>query len=127
MSDRPDWFQMIAKERGVPDGWSWFQSEVKGERPNSVFLVRGACIAGTHTRGKNKGKPKRDMSTMRELVITRADMDACQARWEQETGNCSRCTGSGKTVSGARKVGDEWVQAYRDCSRCKGTGRAVQS
>jgi hypothetical protein len=119
-----DWFQMIAVERGVPDGWSWFQSEVRGERPNHVFIVRGACIAGTYTRGKNKGKPKRDAATQQELVITSAEMDARKQRWEQETGKCSHCLGEGKVVSGVSVRDAITTHSYRSCKPCKGNGAA---
>lgn len=127
MSDFVDWFQLIASKRGVPDGWSWFSSEFKGEtRSQGVFLIKGSCISGTYTRGKNKGKPKRDMATMRELVITPAELDAVKTQWERDTNQCSGCYGEGQSTSGISNMNGETVKTYRSCRRCNGTGQAVQ-
>ena len=122
MSGWVDWFNLIAAERGVPDGWRWFNTEFKGEsRATGVFIVKGAVFGEVFKSGKNKGKPNPAKRTdERELVITPAQLDEFKARWEQTNGKCSECYGEGKTVKSISAEG----KTYRDCSRCKATGKA---
>lgn len=121
MSAYIDWFGLIAKERGCPESWRWHQSEVKGESPHHVFIVRGAVPGAVFERGKNKGKPNPAKYTdKRELVITPDDMAAIRAKWEDETGKCHACYGEGKTVASSSV---EHGRTYRDCKRCHATGR----
>lgn len=115
-----DWFALIAKDRGCPENWRWYQSEVKGERPHHVFIVRGGVPGAVFKSGKYKGKPNPTKYTdRRELVITDADMNAVKARWESETGKCSGCYGEGKTIASAHADG---TRTYRDCKPCGATG-----
>lgn len=117
-----DFYDIIAKERGVPADWRWFKIEAKGDGAHVVFLLTGAVPNGVISRGKYKGKPKYDKSTQRELVITRAELDAAHDTWERETGKCYRCNGTGKVITSAHANGE---RTYRDCRRCDGTSKRV--
>lgn len=113
---RPDWFGLVAKERGVPDGWRWYSSTAHGNAGSTVFLVTGAVVGGLFAKGKNAGKPNPAKYTdKRELVITRADLDAVKAKWSAETGKCSACYGEGRVSTGWSK---ETGRTYRACRAC---------
>lgn len=123
MSKLPDFYNMIAHERGAPSDWHWFELRGVGERPNHAFLVRGG-VAPLLTRGKNKGHHNwrlLDKSTVREFVVTPADLEARTLKWEQETGSCHRCGGDGQELASCGIRGN----TYRDCSRCKATGKVA--
>lgn len=118
MSERPDWFQLIAAKRGKPDGWKWFHSEWRGE----VMLVKGGVAGHVYQRGPNKGKPNPSKRTdVSEMAVSRADMDAIQAEWSAQTGKCHGCYGTGKEVCGWSK---ETGPMTRDCRKCSATGAA---
>ena len=119
----PDFYNLIAAERGCADGWRWVELRVVGERPDHVVVVRGAVMPDL-TKGKNKGWPnwsKRDKSTERELVMTNPDINAFIAKWESTTGTCSGCGGDGQELASSGVNGT----TYRDCRRCKATGKAA--
>lgn len=120
--DRPDWLNIIAAERGLPLGWSWFHSEWKGESAHAVMIVKGGVAGHVFQRGPNKGKPNpKKRTSVSEMVVTRDDMRAVKAKWEAETGKCADCFGRGYCVVGWSKAEGE---KYRGCTRCKATGAA---
>ena len=122
MSEPVDWFNMIAIERGLPPGWTWYESEAKGERPHHVFIIKGGVPGAVFKSGKNKGKPNvAKWTSPAELVISAHEMKERKAKWEKDTGLCSFCTGSGQTfASYSTKDGT----TTRDCAACKATGKA---
>jgi hypothetical protein len=120
-----DWFALIAADRGMPENWRWSRSEVKGEKPNIVFLVEGAIPGGVFARGKNKGKHDPKKYTERaEIVITHAELKARRERWEQETGRCSECFGDGTRCTGSTIVNGAREEVRSPCKRCSSTGKA---
>ena len=89
----PDFYNLIARERGMPPGWRWYQLEAvpkffaskAPDRKNAACIVRGAVCTATITRGPRKGETnwaKRDRSTDHTIVITFADYDARVAAWK---------------------------------------------
>ena len=90
------------------------------------FALTGAVPIGIYSRGPRKGRPKwppkRDLQ---RVVITTDEVRQTQIQWENETGKCCRCGGSGdqeKSVS----VKDGAVQrTYRTCIGCEGSGKAL--
>lgn len=112
-----DLWNLLAKTRGVPDGWKWFRLEVadvKAPRHQSASLVTGAVATERFKSGPRKGEinwAKRDKSTERTLCIPFAEFDAFEAKWEADNNACSSCGGAGKWESG------------RECHSCKGTGK----
>lgn len=126
----PDWWLLIAKARGMPEGWAWFKLEVKGHpapREQCVSLVTGAVCKETFKSGPRKGEKnwgKRDRSTERELAVTFAELDAFMAKWEAETGLCSACGGGGETMTGWSA---ESGSAYARCRPCAGSGKAKRT
>lgn len=124
MSDYVDWYAMIAKQRGVPEGWRWNKLEVIGDLkdPDRPVLIEGAVCTITFKGGPRKGKlnwSKRDKSTARTFVVTQQQLAEAQAAWEAETGKCHRCTGSGQF---AWRISTKNGTQTKACTRCSGTG-----
>lgn len=126
----PDWWLLIAQQRGVPEGWRWVSLEVldtKVPRAQAHNLITGAVYSTLLKSGPRKGEPnfkKPDPGTERRLVISFAELDAFCAQWERETGTCSKCIGSGEELARYSSVDGS---TYRTCSRCRGTGKVVPS
>ena len=110
-----DFWNLIARERGMPEGWRWFSLQVVDHRlprDEAATSVTGAVCLVRYKSGPNKGElnwAKRDRATERTLIITFKDVDARERQWERDTGKCCRCAGSGK---------DPWGS----CGRCRGSG-----
>jgi DnaJ-class molecular chaperone len=56
-------------------------------------------------------------------VITADEVNQARIWWENETGLCSHCGGSGQQV---RSTGIHGT-TYRECGACEGTGKALQA
>ena len=125
MKEMPDFYNLIARQRGVPEGWHWYSLNVVGDikdRANGGILVKGAICTAVYKSGPRKGQPNWSKRTdEREFLITTRDYDAAMAAWEAETGNCSRCGGDGQELASASSAGS----TYRACRKCNATGRAV--
>lgn len=125
----PDFYNMIAVERGMPKGWQWYALKALGDpsvtpREHAAALVTGGVPGERYKSGKRKGEVNWAKCTNRgELVITFRDYDERAVRWEHETGNCKTCGGDGQEWSGW-SAGEG--SRYRECTRCKGTGKAPQ-
>ncbi len=115
----PDWYALIAADRGKPDGWRWFKLERKGEGAHSVVIVTGGVTTRTYASGKHKGKPDWRGVARDEMVITSGDFDERMARWERDEGKCSACGGDGRELIGWSATTGEKT---RTCKRCKGSG-----
>jgi DnaJ-class molecular chaperone len=71
------------------------------------------------TRGKLKGKPRFN-GTMVTVIVTDEEVAATKSEYEQSTGYCSECVGSGKELAAwDHKEG----VFYRDCRKCNGSGK----
>lgn len=115
----PDWYALIATDRGMPEGWRWFKLERKGDGAHSVIIVGGGVPTRTYASGKRKGKPDWRGVAHDEMVIGTAELTARMERWEAETGKCHRCGGDGAETIGWSTNGGAKT---RTCSRCKGKG-----
>ena len=123
-AERPNFWNLIAIDRGQPDGWRWFKWERIGEGDHVADIVEGGVATEVYESGPRKGKLNYAKAThLAKLVITRAEICARIARWEAETGKCSGCGGDGEEVAGWSK--DHGTE-YRPCSRCKATGKAPE-
>lgn len=122
MSDKPDFINMIASERGAPDGWQWYRQEAI----DGGLLVTGAVCDATYKSGPRKGLTnwsKRDKATERRILISELAMLGRRMQWERDTGKCSECFGTGAEWAGwSAKDGNR----TRPCRRCGSTGKAPQ-
>lgn len=80
-------------------------------------LIRGGIPTITFS-GKKKWPAQKNMEM---VVITDADVRAEYARYENETGNCGDCYGTGKKVVGWHYIDGEKTT---HCVRCNGKGGA---
>jgi hypothetical protein len=98
--------------------------------PESFQFCRIQCMNGgivlegsatdVFRRGPRKGRTKW-IGERTSVVIADGDADAEQSRYEQETGKCGACIGSGQVFKlWDHKTGTE----YRTCNKCKGEGAA---
>lgn len=108
-----DAFDVASRKVSVPgwQGYRW-QSVVGG------CVVRGQVPNGAYTKGKRKGSPRftqhKDAARC-DVYVSDADLLAAAARFEEETGLCWDCKGTGQIFSG-------WSQSsgvrYRPCRKC---------
>lgn len=116
----PDIHAIAARAvHGLPADW---QPRIYGCLDRDQFYLRGAVPIGTYSRGPRKGRPKWPPLGQLDLVVITAD-EVKQARicWENETGLCSHCGGSGQQVKSTGINGT----TYRECDACDGTGKAL--
>jgi DnaJ-class molecular chaperone len=61
------------------------------------------------------------LAELQRVVITVDEVRQTRIRWENETGMCSHCGGSGQQVKSTGISGT----TYRECISCDGTGKAL--
>jgi len=111
--------------RGAPD-WHAYRWELIGgtaTEPAKLIRVDGA-VAPPLTRGADAGTPdwsRIDRETVRTAYFTPAEHQDWCRRWEENTGKCAHCVGTGLIlVAWTHSQPPEAV--YRPCSNCQGTG-----
>jgi len=117
----PDIHAIAARRvHNLPDEW---KPQIYGCLDRDLgFYLRGAVPIGTYSRGPRKGKPKfPPLSQLLRVVITAEEVRQTRIEWEDETGLCSYCGGSGQQV---KSVGIDGT-TYCECGSCKGTGQAL--
>ena len=122
MISDPDHYELgfisVAAARKVR-GLSFFRSEVV----EGGFLVVGAPIIGTYSKGPRKGRVKYDHTKDTQVIVTSEEVLNEEHRYERETGHCYRCLGSGSKFA---RWSSQNGTTYETCSRCNGTGKAAQ-
>jgi hypothetical protein len=91
------------------------------------YQITGACCTAIYTRGPRKGTPNwklRDRSTEREVHITPHEHQHWLHQWEERTGHCSHCEGTGKTLL---SWSSETGTTYAACAACTGSGTSKAS
>ena len=117
----PDIHAIAARRvHNLPDDWT---PRIYGCLDRSLgFYLRGAVPIGTYSRGPRKGRPKfPPLGKLERFVITAEEVQRTRIEWENETGLCSHCGGSGQQVASTGINGT----TYRECVACDGTGRAL--
>jgi hypothetical protein len=117
----PDIHAIAARRvHGLPADW---QPRIYGCLDRDLgFYLRGAVPIGTYSRGPRKGRPKwPPLGQLERVVITADEVKQARICWENETGLCSHCGGSGQQVKSTGINGT----TYRECGACSGTGKAL--
>lgn len=120
--ERIDFFnEFVRRVKGVPVNWQWKSLDgIGASRQDGGFLMKGG-IPPLIKSGKRAGEPNWSKATdQRSFLVTFRELDEFVARWEIETGRCSKCQGSGEEVCGWSR--DHGAQ-HRCCSKCSGSGR----
>lgn len=119
----PDIHAITARRiHNLPDEW---EPRIYGclDRGLGFYLI-GAIPIGTYSRGPRKGRPKwPPRRELQRVVITANEVRETQIQYENETGLCCRCGGSGQTVKSVGVAGT----TYRECIGCEGTGKALHT
>lgn len=118
----PDFYAIAARKvHNLPDNWEpLFYGCL--ERSLGFYLI-GAVPIGTFSRGRRKGHSKFPPKNQQQRVVITADeKKQAQMEWEDTTGLCSCCGGSGKQV---KSISIREGITYRDCVACKGTGKPL--
>lgn len=117
----PDIHAIAARRvHGLPADW---QPRIYGCLDRGLgFYLRGAVPIGTYSRGPRKGRPKwPPLGQLQRVVITADEVRQARIWWENDTGLCSYCGGSGQQV---KSVGINGM-TYRECISCEGAGTAL--
>ena len=124
----PDIYAIAARHvHGLPNDWQpqiycWHVSYLDALDLCLGYELRGSVPIGTYSRGPRKGRPKWPrLAQLQRVVITMDEVRQARIRWENETGLCSHCGGSGQQVKSTGISGT----TYRECISCDGTGRAL--
>lgn len=117
---RVDFYNMtVIRIHGKPYEWEWCKLD-SHNKPPGYFEIRGGVPVGKITRGKNKGRNKWPKN-LDVIWLKFTDIDETRKLWEQETGNCSKCYGEGKTIESSSVVTGK---TYKPCVACEGSGKA---
>jgi len=117
----PDIHAIAARRvHGLPADW---QPRIYGCLDRGLgFYLRGAVPIGTYSRGPRKGRPKwPPLGQLQRVVITPDEVKQARIWWENETGLCSHCGGTGQQVKSTGINGT----VYQVCVSCGGTGTAL--
>lgn len=120
MSELPDFDNLAAQHRhNLPAAWQWRQIAALD---GGFIELSGSIPIGTYQRGPRKGRLKfPTQSNYQRVIITRDDVADARRRWEDETGLCSWCNGTGQEIAG---ISAATGAKYRACRACSGTGKA---
>lgn len=123
-----DLLEECAREKvGMGEDWMAYKMECLPHhpQPTELVIVIGAVVP-LKTTGKHVGKPnwsKMDKSTVRTAYIALKDHADWVAQWEEKTGKCSACKGSGQEFAGCSVERGAWT---RPCSKCGASGIRVK-
>jgi hypothetical protein len=112
----------VQEAEGVSEFWQWHSWSCTESAVPAGFERLIGCEAEPYKAGKRKGKPnwkKKIPGTEKTVFIKTADFKAFLLRWEQETGKCVNCFGTGQEWAGSGVRGTR----YRDCRKCGATGK----
>jgi len=117
----------MREHNDLPEGWRWTTMEVldhEGKKPRDWRYVKytGAVYSTLISRGPRKGRDnlkKPDEGTFRVVVVDDQAFRAWLPTWEQQTGKCHVCQGSGQKWMGWSADNGH---RYAKCPRCDSTG-----
>ena len=116
MNDAHHAGSVALRKVGAPTGFQWYRWECIGED----MLLTGCVCTRVYVRGPRTGRPIEYDGKAVSAVVTGAELKAERARYTHETGRCSDCLGTARTLASAGTTGT----TYRPCVTCKGTGQA---
>ena len=111
--NRIDFWDMAArKKHGVGDNYEWFKVTHLDEGGTRVSIA-------PVSRKKN-GEKKYDIKNTLTTIITDEEYKAAETEYQQQTGNCPKCKGTGKVLVGWSKAGGTRYCPCPDCTKDDG-------
>lgn len=115
---QPPDFRLMAvrKLNSRGDDWHWRSMEYIGDGEGEGALIEGG-IPMIDAKGRKRwaGVPTA------KLFVSEVQVASTALAWEQETGKCQKCAGSGQmNIGWHHKEGNR----YAECNRCGGDGKA---
>ena len=99
--------------------WEAYSIELLPHAPQKATVIRVQGVVAPLMSNGRRNWRKGDKSTRAETYIPIADHMAWLRAWEQRTGKCWECEGTGRTLKSAGPAGT----FYRPCAKCAGTGK----
>lgn len=105
----------------LPQSFLFYKWECFPDGRNTIYVqFTGAVVEHVYKSGPRKGKPNFNKATQQqEFHVTVEQGLNWEQEYEQETGNCVQCEGTGQTIKSVGKDG----ATNRPCSRCAGSGQ----
>jgi hypothetical protein len=104
---------VVATRKAGKPGWLAFAIRCVGEDA----IVTGGVPVGATKKGKPKWRKPYD-----EVCVTEAEFQAERRSYEQTTGKCADCEGSGQTWCGWNHVTGN---RFKPCRRCDAKGEVA--
>jgi hypothetical protein len=112
----PCWMTAAARKKlNQGESWHWCKAEVIGDD----LLLEGG-IPDVFVKGKRAGRHKWAGIALTKCVITRADTDLARSEYEEATGKCCECAGTGQRQKGWHH---QTGKSFESCGRCQATGK----
>jgi len=108
----------IAKSKAKMHGWTPFLWQAIGE--DAVLITGG--VSRPLLSGPRKGKPTWP-KPHEQVVVTDTEIKIYERRYEQKTGKCAQCDGTGQIWIGWSAGGGH---RYRSCSRANCDGGTLK-
>lgn len=95
MSDIPDFYNLVARDHGAPDGWRWHTllavDAPAGTAVAGIPQARLVLMQGAITEMVGGVAYVADPASRRDFIFTFAEIEQKRLRWEAEHGRCARC------------------------------------
>jgi hypothetical protein len=122
---RPPNMEQYAREKfNLSPKWRWIYLKCKGETPNDYVEIKGGIYDHLIERGPRKGSTNYKIPEPgSEITVSVMHLDYARwlVAWEDETGFCCKCNGTGRRVAGIGQDGTKYI----DCRPCGGTGNKI--
>ena len=119
----PTWIQCAIETYGLPPDWTFSKFTMRGTGGGEYIEIEGGVYKTTFKRGPHKGEINYrapEPETSQTVVLPCRLYAKWKKAWEDETGLCSSCNGSGRITASWGASGT----TYWTCRKCKGIGMA---
>lgn len=118
--------EIAIKKAGVPGDWRPFEIEMGRDIPGSnVPPGMYRCVGAICTIGADGlpdwPKTKKAMKFLATVWISEEELSSYVSAWEEETGQCSKCLGSGQQWNGWSMLAGT---KFKTCTKCGGSGKS---
>lgn len=111
---------------GLASEWDAYSWEARGEGASAFLVLKGGIYRHAILRGPRKGSTnyrKPEPGSEATVSVPCELHENWLATWENETGLCHKCKGTGHAWAGWNHIKGN---AYRACGRCNATGSVTE-